>query len=196
MFECEVCGKQFTRSDNRNRHMLSACKGKRRKVSDSNVVVDSIRCDVCDEDIQGNCYTAHIRSARHRSLAFTVIDDGVKRSVGAFGDRIVSYQVTDMAEVYVDVHEFMTNIREKVFALLEGYLNIHRSVKVNVELYGLYYLGSKENVEIKSFNTRNKVMTEGSNMYGVWLEYVDEICNKMSEFQERDSGKVTIKIKF
>lgn len=195
MFECENCGKEFTRSDNKNRHVLSSCRGKRVRLDDDVNASGLVKCDICDMYIQGNCYIAHIRSAAHRSKAFTIVDDGVKKSVGAFGDRIVSYQVTDSSQVYVDVGDFTRNIREKVLTLVEGLLNVHRSMKVNVELYGLYYLGGKENVEVKSFNTRNKIITEGTSLYEAWGEYVDEMSNKMSEFQERDSGNNFIILK-
>lgn len=92
MFECEFCAKQFSRADNRNRHILSSCRGKRRKTEENSSTL--IKCDVCDVFVDSKCYTAHIRSSMHRSKAFTVVDDGVKRSVAMFGGRIVSYQIS------------------------------------------------------------------------------------------------------
>lgn len=188
MFDCEYCGKQFSRGDNRNRHMLSSCKGKRIRFSDNNT--DLQKCEICDVYVEKNCYTAHIRSATHRSKAFVIVDDGVKRSISTFGGRIVSYQISDSSQIYVDIEEFSNNVREKVLTLIESTLYVHNSIKMNLELYGLYYLLTKENVEIKSFNTMNKIITQGSDLYGLYNDYIDEIKTKMSEFQERNSGKI------
>lgn len=188
MFDCEYCGKQFTRGDNRSRHMSTSCKGKRIKVSDNNS--DLKKCEICDVYVEGNCYTAHIRSAAHRSKAFVIVDDGVKRNVSAYGGRIVSYQISDLSQLYIDPQDFSNNIREKVLTLIESTLYVHNSIKMNLELYGLYYLLTKENVEIKSFNTMNKIITQGSDLYALYDDYIDEIKNKMSEFQERNSGKI------
>lgn len=210
MFECEWCGKVFTRVDNRNRHTLRSCVGKRVKPDDKNdndhtltscvakkVKLDDInkndkdeffQCDVCNVLVQKSCHAAHLRSYAHRSQAFILVDDGVKKCVGIFGDRIVSYQVTDSVRVNVDVEEFSNNVREKIITLVDATLHVHHSLKVNLELYGIYYLLTKENVDIKSFNTKNKIITKGSNLYEIFDEWIDEIKSKMSEFQERDSG--------
>lgn len=189
MFECEKCGKSFTRSDNKNRHMQSSCKGKRIKFDNDAGPANCLKCDICDVYVEKNCYTAHIRSNLHRGNAFVIVDEGVERIVGVFGDRIVSYRVYDTSKHYIDVEEFAHNIQEKLATLIDSVLVIHNSVKINLELYGLYFLLTRENVEVKSFNTKNKVVTQGSNFYEIYDAFIDEIAAKMSEFQERDSGK-------
>lgn len=200
MFKCEYCAKSFTRNDNKSRHVLSYCKVKKRRVDDNYEGNDNdygfIRCTVCDVSVERNCYTAHIRSINHRSKAFVVVDDGVKKTVGVFGDRIVSYQVTDPSSVYIDIDQFSSVIRERVLTLLESLLHVHGSIKVNMELYGLYYLLVTENVEIKSFNTKNKIITQGSDIYDLYNDYIAEMKNKMSEFEERDSGWTLINLMY
>lgn len=188
MFECDHCGKVFTRADNRNRHMNNSCKGKRIKLDTECGPSNCIKCDVCDVFVEKQYYNSHIRTNSHRTNAFVVVDDGVEKNVGAFGDRIVSYRISNSSQNYIDVEEFTADIREKVLTLIDSILVVHNSVKVNAELFGLYYLSNKEDVEIKSFNTRNKIITHGSNLYEIYSKYVDEMTTKMSEFQERDSG--------
>ncbi|KAK9679246.1 Recombination endonuclease VII [Popillia japonica] len=193
MFHCEKCGKSFTRADNRNRHMKNSCRGKRVKFDDPGPS-GGFECDVCDVYIPKNCYTAHIRSSLHRSNAFVVVDEGVERIVGAFGERIVSYRISEPSKHYVNLEEFGANVREKIATLIDSIVAIHNAIKMNLELYGMYFLLSKENVDIKSFNTKNKVVTPATNFYELYNNFLDEIASKMSEFQERDSGWTLCKI--
>lgn len=191
MFDCENCGKEFTRADNRNRHMQNSCKGKRIKLDVDSMATNCRKCDICEVYVEKKCFNSHLRSNLHRSNAFTIVDDGVEKVVGAFGDRIVSYRVSGQPKHYVNVEEFADDVKERVMTLVDSILGVHDTIKMNLELFGLYYLMSKENVEIKSFNTRNKIINHGSDIYKMFEDYMNEIITKMSEFQERDSGTHT-----
>lgn len=64
----------------------------------------------------------------------------------------------------------------------------HRTVKVNLELAGLYYLERTQEEEVKTFQTKNQIITRSTNMdeYSQDLQQVFE--KKTQEFAERESG--------
>lgn len=191
MLTCDVCYKEFTRPDNLRRHQRTACNGKRQKVNDdhqSNVTL----CEVCNEYVNRQGFSAHLRSNKHKRNAFVIVDEGVEKIDSTFGDKICSFRVSDPGRHYVDMTEFANRIREKVITLIESVMNIHGSLKVNIESSGIYFLGSNEEGEIKSFNTRNKIITLAADLYNTYDEFIDEIKTKMSDFQERDSGTLII----
>lgn len=194
MFECEFCSKVFTRADNRNRHIQNSCKNKRIKLSGADGPSrdgppNCDKCELCNIYVEKKLFKSHFRTNMHKNNAFTLVDDGVEKIVGAYGDRIISYRITESSKHYVDIEEFAYNVREKIATLIETITVVHNSVKVNLELFALYYLLSNENVELKSFNTRNKIINPGSDFYEIYDDYIGEIKSKMSEFNERDSGK-------
>lgn len=207
MFPCKDCGKTFTRKDNLKRHQANACAGKLPKVEDNpNVQVednpnvsnakkrplpDVVTCDICNVQVKKKCMSGHLKSAFHKNHAFVVIDNGVEKLASAFGQKCEIYRVSEPGH-HVDLYEFAYLIKEKVIALIDAKCEVFGSIKVNLECVGLYFLTNKENVEIKTFNTKNKVITVGSDVYEKYAEYIDEIFNKMSEFQERDSGKYNL----
>ncbi|XP_071052136.1 uncharacterized protein [Onthophagus taurus] len=192
MVVCEDCGKSFTRVDNLKRHQRLSCIGKRIKL-DAPQIPKAVKCEACDDYVNRQCYSAHLRSNAHKRNAFVIIDDGVERIAGAFGDKIVSYRISEEG-FFVDLDEFSHRIREKILNLIQSAIDIHRNVKLNMECFGLYFLQSKEDCEIKSFNTKNKVVSLASDLYKIYKEFIDEISSKMSEFQERDSGWTLMQI--
>ncbi|XP_071055954.1 uncharacterized protein [Onthophagus taurus] len=194
MFNCENCGKSFTRLDNLKRHRRTACVGKRIKVNEAHSS-NSVLCEICNEYVNKQCYSAHLRSNDHKRNAFTIIDDGVEEITSAFGNKITSYRITEPGK-HIDISEYSYKIREKVLSLLQRVIDIHCNIKVNMECFGIYFLNSKNDVEVKSFNTKNKIITSAINVYDVYEEFVDEIKTKMSEFQERDSGWTLVEILF
>ncbi|XP_071056904.1 uncharacterized protein [Onthophagus taurus] len=193
MLTCDVCYKEFTRPDNLVRHQRTACIGKRRKVEEDQQG-DVIVCEICDEHVTRQCYSSHLRSNKHKQKAFVIIDDGVEKIDSIFGDKICSFRVSDHERKYVDMKEFSNRIREKVISLIQSVRNVNGSLKVNTEIFGLYFINTKEEVEIKSFNTKNKIITVAVDLYQTYEDFMDEIMVKMSEFQERDSGWTLLEI--
>ncbi|XP_071052717.1 uncharacterized protein [Onthophagus taurus] len=193
MLTCDVCYKEFTRPDNLVRHQRTACIGKRRKVEEDQQG-DVIVCEICDEHVTRQCYSSHLRSNKHKQKAFVIIDDDLEKIDSIFGDKICSFRVSDHERKYVDMKEFSNRIREKVISLIQSVRNVNGSLKVNTEIFGLYFINTKEEVEIKSFNTKNKIITVAVDLYQTYEDFMDEIMVKMSEFQERDSGWTLLEI--
>lgn len=185
--ECQKCNKFFSRVDNLKRHQRQSCQEKRRKL-DSGESSKTIKCDICELNIQKNVFAAHLRCGAHKAKAFVVMDDGVEQIAQAFGNRIVSYKITAYKDM-VDLKEFMDCIKEKVLTLVQQNIGIHHLIKLNVETFAIYYLERKENLEIKSFNTKNRIAGPSTNLYEVYDAFMEEMDSKMADFQERDSGK-------
>ncbi|XP_071052135.1 uncharacterized protein [Onthophagus taurus] len=134
MVVCEDCGKSFTRVDNLKRHQRLSCIGKRIKL-DAPQIPKAVKCEACDDYVNRQCYSAHLRSNAHKRNAFVIIDDGVERIAGAFGDKIVSYRISEEG-FFVDLDEFSHRIREKILNLIQSAIDIHRNVKLNMECFG------------------------------------------------------------
>lgn len=94
--------------------------------------------------------------------------------------------------MHLSVFDFMSDLQQRLLTLLAAQITKHTTIKVNVELFGLFELESKGIEDVKSFNTKNEILTAGSSL----SEYYDHICQtlhrKISEFQERDSGKLSL----
>lgn len=59
---------------------------------------------------------------------------------------------------YVHIEEYFDEVKPIFFNLFQDELIKHRSLKINLELFGQFVLQLKETVQTKSFNTRNKVI--------------------------------------
>ena len=189
MFDCENCGKSYSRADNLKRHVRTSCVGKRLKLNRCQQPSNTRKCDFCNIEVNQKSYSAHLRSNAHKSKALVITDDGVEKIAGAFGNKIVSYRVS-VPRHHIDLNDFNNDVREKILTLIESVRYAHNSVKVNLECFALYYLANHDDAEIKSFNTRNVIITSGVDLCEIYRNFSDEISAKMSEFQERDSGKI------
>lgn len=145
-------------------------------------------CPTCDVDVPRRAFGGHLRSRQHLQNAVEGIPiDGILTVHSAFKSRVATYRI--MANNHHQhVGEFMSEIKEKLVRLVTRELPKFTSVKVNVELFGLFMLESKEMEEIKSFNTRNEIVTSGTDMDALCHNFESKLSQKMSEFQERDSG--------
>ncbi|KAJ8954711.1 hypothetical protein NQ318_011404 [Aromia moschata] len=79
-------------------------------------------------------------------------------------------------------------LNKKVFDAINGYIQQHHALKINFELFGLYIIPEKELSDIKSFNTRNKIVTISTDLHEMYDLFEEEMVSKAAEFQERDSG--------
>lgn len=105
----------------------------------------------------------------------------------AFKNRIVSYRFFSKKDC-ADIRKFLEEVRAKVFLVLEKYLKKFLSLKINVELFGIYIIEEKELSAMKSFNTRNRIVVHSTDLVNMYNDFEEEIIEKASTFQERDSG--------
>lgn len=84
----------------------------------------------------------------------------------------------------------LDSMRSTFVQLIRNILEEHTSIKVNLEQFALYCLKNIETTDIKSFNTENIVITQGSNLEAVFEKFINIITTQASEFEEKDSGKI------
>jgi hypothetical protein len=210
MFDCAKCGTSFTRLDNLRRHESGlACKRKhvgdkeesKRKrndvedfslpstLTDGASTSNSSYCTFCNISIPKNRMNAHSRTLLHRTNSASNVRDGVKLVQSAFKNRICSYRVSSSA-THNDFKLFFRDIKSDVLNVLEEMLNIHHTLKANIEVFASYYLETKETSDIKSFNTRFVVVDQGCDLSETYEEKVAAIITQITEFDEKDSGKL------
>lgn len=198
-YSCEQCNKSFTRSDNLRRHQRQSCchndesvptEAKRSRVEEEEPSTSNNqwKCNCCNITIPANCGYSHRRTLQHRTNMSIAMGDGIKRIDSAFKSRIVSYRIESKNE-HIDFNEFFEEIKSKLLVLLERMLALHRSIKVNVEAFGLYYLHTQEVRDMKNFNTPNQMIEESMDLNAVIDLFRDTIAAQAQDFQERDSGK-------
>ena len=83
------------------------------------------------------------------------------------------------SKVFVNIDDFFEDVKNNFIRLISHQLSLHKSVKVNVELFGRFLLQSKETLEIKSFNTKNEVITVISNLLDMYSLFLNKIKEKI-----------------
>lgn len=144
------------------------------------------RCPICDENVQKCKLTGHLRSSGHTNR-IEITGDGIEKVQHAFKNRIASFRFS-VKEYSTDIRKFLEEVKEKVFIVIEKYIKEFSSLKINVELFGIYIIEEKELSDMKSFNTRNRIVTLSTDLEEMYNDFEEEIIEKASTFQERDSG--------
>lgn len=83
----------------------------------------------------------------------------------------------------------MNDIRPKFHQLIQEHLDKLITIKVNTELFGNYFLQTKDITDIKSFRTKNVVITKSMDLEQYYEDLIQVLNEKLTEFLERDSGK-------
>ena len=111
----------------------------------------------------------------------------------AFACRIVTYKVT-ASNVHINVADFMNEIKDKIMPLWERQLAKFHSMKLNLELFGLFVLESRGLEDVKSFNTTNEVVTFGTDLNHLYEHFTTILAGKIQEFCELGSGTFFISL--
>ncbi|KAK5647998.1 hypothetical protein RI129_002890 [Pyrocoelia pectoralis] len=141
----------------------------------------------CVEHVPCRNYQGHLRSNKHKTKACINICDGVPLIRGAFKNKLTSYRCTP-AGTHIDVFQFMNELKEKIKYIINYQLKQHNPLKINCELFGVYFLDTKEVADIKSFITKYEIITIANSIE----DYIENVTNildkKNSEIQQKDSG--------
>uniref|UniRef100_A0A6P7GCW0 Uncharacterized protein LOC114340666 n=1 Tax=Diabrotica virgifera virgifera TaxID=50390 RepID=A0A6P7GCW0_DIAVI len=166
-----------------------------------------MRCDQCQRDFANKSnLTRHKRKScrgvenisKKRKIDLPVLEnlgDDVEKLQQAFQCRIATYRFRVKGDC-IDPSQFINDVKQKVSNMLSYYIRNHHSLKVSVELFGLYIIPGKDITEIKSFNTKNKVITTSSDLNQIYDDFKDVIMTKASEFKEAKSGWSLKKVMF
>lgn len=113
----------------------------------------------------------------------------------AFKNNIISYGIPNKKDQLL-FEEFIIENKHIFKERLENGLLLHNIIKFNITLIGEYIKIVGEEMDLCHISHRAKMslLCRGDNIDELLLKQVDEIHNKMSEFQERDSGWTLIRI--
>lgn len=114
--------------------------------------------------------------------------EGVHHLQTAFKGRIASY-VLPATNQTVDYLHFFDGMRKKVLTLIEDSIMKHKVLKVNLEVFGNYHLKSSGEFTIKSFNTKNQIVTVATDLGDVFDSMKERLITKAQEFNENKSGQ-------
>lgn len=152
----------------------------------------TVYCTQCDQFIPRNAYLGHLRSNRHNTRS-AASDEEVVVLKSAFKSRIVSYRISSKGH-HINLGDFADEIKDKVLETVQRDVQKLGSIKLNVELFGLYFLESQNMHDIKSFNTQNRIVTVSSDLTDLYENFMSAIGAKMSDFSERNSGTIHVTI--
>lgn len=150
-------------------------------------------CEDCNIQVEEALFQGHLRSNEHKKKSCEkCCETGLTVIKSAFKNRIISYKIENELDNDTDIHRFLEKIQVKLQDAIKFHIVQHNSLKVNVELFATYILPSKHLTEVKSFNTKNFILTVASNLRTFYEEISSIIHTKMTEFAEKDSGDVYI----
>lgn len=154
----------------------------------------AIKMSFCHEC---NCISSrgHIRTTAHKEHCSINLDSDIKQVQTAFKNRIVTYHISSNKHL-TNVKLFLQDLRNKVIILLRDQLKVNEPLRVNMELYGKYLLGSADKQEIKSFNSRYSALNRNTNMEDFFNDFRGVLLKKASEFTEMGSGWALSKLLF
>lgn len=187
--ECSACGRTYSTKSNLLRHQRDSClPAKRFKAAGSRY------CSTCNVSVPATAFVGHQRSVGHgNSLTKVTLGDGIQLVQTAYKSRIASFRIT-ATQPFITVTSFMNDVKDKVLNLVRSECDKHVSVKLNCELFGLFYLESKSITDTKSFNSKNEVVTCGTDLNEVYDTLIGHFDERISEFQEKDSGWILLQL--
>lgn len=148
---------------------------------------------MCDIYIPATAYFAHQLSENHKAKCCKPLDvDNVFIVDTAFNNRIATYRLPISYQT-LNYETFLEDVRPKVMQLIESSICQHRLIKVNFEIYGNYFLQRTGEYSIKSFNTKQEVVTTGSKLDDIYNHFTETMITKTKEFNENKSGKIVKK---
>lgn len=148
-------------------------------------------CDVCKIDIRKRAFTAHLKSNKHKTLSSVLYrSNNIEIINTAFKSRIQSFKVVNLNKKELIFSEFFKTIKESLITLIEEHIKVHTTVKVNIELFGLYELVKNDDIEtdIKSFNTKSEIVDSSSDLSEILNTWFEVIKVKSEGFNEQNSG--------
>lgn len=131
---------------------------------------------------------SHQRSNKHKTNSVRKCAyEGVLQVATAFKNRIGSFQFPAQYQT-VDYAKFLDNIKPNVFGVIEDYILQHKTLKINFEMFGNYYLKTSGEFSIKSFNTKYEVVTVSTDLAQLYKTFEEILITKTQDFNENKSG--------
>jgi len=151
---------------------------------------DCLKCSHCNLYIAPEMLLAHRRSNQHKAKTLLQSSyDGVFLLQTAFKNRIATFQIPTTRQT-VDYVGFLNEIKQMVLRIIEDSIIKDKTLKLNFELFGNYYLKTTGEFSVKSFNTKNEVITVATNLVELYDSMQEILIAKAQEFNENKSGNL------
>jgi hypothetical protein len=146
-------------------------------------------CSNCSTSIEKRKWIGHLRSNVHKKNCSEEYMKDVYKVSSAFRSRIVTYKIVANNDTdNLLPEEFLKEASNKVLHLINDAIRNHTSVKVNFELYGLFYLCKNDAQEIKMFSTKNITIHTHFDFENIYTAVIEDLMRKIESFQHKDSG--------
>ncbi|XP_025829967.1 uncharacterized protein LOC112904359, partial [Agrilus planipennis] len=152
-------------------------------------------CETCKIYVPQSSYNGHLRTLQHKQNCCSPLEEGIGFLSSAFASRIASFRITS-AKYLLSYNDFFTDVLDKCVRVIRNQIHLHDTLKINLEVFGRYVHETKHLVEIKSFNTNNKVVTRSIDLPNLLQNFFKILEAKASEFQERESGWILERVLF
>lgn len=163
-----------------------------------------------DCNVYANVRYTHNRTTLHKLNVAKSISKNINEIKSCFKNRIATYEYLNL-EKYLIPEDFLKEAREPLIQLLNLKLTEHTTIKFNLEMIAEYVKPVDEalnaTLDKPSTSKRSTVMNDGickpvvfniistmalatisDDIFHLYDKHATEIINKMSTFQEKDSG--------
>ncbi len=144
-------------------------------------------CEDCDLETPINQWAGHLRSLQHRANTCVEQEEDVSLVRTTFRNRIATYRLSSKQDS-TSVKHFLGNFKVKFVKLVGDMVNKFSHIKVGVELFGRFLLQAKEQEEVKSFNVKFRLVSDGADLEELFQQFSVILDKKSTEFQEKESG--------
>lgn len=167
----------------------------------STEINDYIECSMCHVSVSRKYYTNHLKSNTHKNNVLSVSREfkNIQIIESAFGNRIVTYRIVSDSITNQPLETpglFLENIKDKIFTLFDQSIVEHFVVKVNFILHADFTQQTKQLNNTFDFQTFNYVVCKGDSKDYIFSLLTNEIINKVTNFEKKDSGWSLTKINY
>ena len=115
-------------------------------------------------------------------------EEGVQLVKTSFRSRLATYRL-EGTEDPTNVKRFLGHLKAKIIRLVGSHLEKQTNIKIGMELFGRFLLRTKEQLEIKSFNTKHALVSEDTDLEELFNQFREILDKKATEFEEKESGR-------
>lgn len=160
-----------------------------------------IYCESCCKEVDKTFFCNHLKSTTHKNkiIAESGSEESIQIIKSAFKTRIVSYRIQNFNEKHSDIIDFFGSVKDKILFVIQNERLKHTTVKINICLFASYIKQKlDQNTELSdiSFNTKNFVIDQTTDLEDLYTKVVEVIKTQSEEFYEKGSGWALQKVLF
>lgn len=147
------------------------------------------KCYICDVDVPSNNLINHSKTKRHKLLCCEESDEDFYTYIvnSSFKCRLACYRLNSCKNKLINMNptRYLSEVSDKVKKILNIELETHQTIKVNLQLYCTFSMISENNdviKDLKSFNTKNAVISNESEITSHYENFSEQILTKVSFF--------------